>query len=125
LLKSTPLSHTHTLTAIRARLLDHSHLAEEDPREQEDEGERETKGRRTEEGEERIGSGDGTRKERRNACVKKRTRRTGGRRKKEEEQETRSLSAPAVRVAAWAMHHPKACQRYYLHVYISSSSIVF
>lgn len=45
--------------------------------------------------------------------------------KKEEEQETRSLSALAVRVAAWAMHHPKACQRYYLHVYISSSSILF
>lgn len=82
MLKCTPLSHTHTLTAIRARLLDHSHLAEEDPREQEENGERETKGRRTEEGEERIGSGDGTRKERLNACVKKRTRGTGGRRKK-------------------------------------------
>lgn len=55
--------------------------------------------------------------------MKNRKKGTGGGRRREEkeegEEETRSLSAAAVRVAAWAMHHPKACQPY-LHTYLCS-----
>lgn len=79
------------------------------------ESQSETKGRRTVEGEEQIGA-RGPAQGRRDPAIceeqkAKNRRRGGGERKKEEgEQETRSLSAAAVRVAAWAMHHPKACQ---------------
>lgn len=59
-------------------------------------------------------AGTGTRKDRPERFVKsgkpgrRREEKRGG-----EKQETRSLSAAAVRVAAWAMHHPKACQPYF------------
>lgn len=90
----------------------------------ESQSERETKGRRTVEGEERIearGPAQGRRSpalcEEQQARDRRREEERG--KKKRREQETRSLSAAAVRVAAWAMHHPKACQPY-LHTYLCS-----
>lgn len=128
------LTHIHTRTCSQshtravlsgAPLLDHSHLTKEVPAEgRESQSERETKGRRTVEGEERIGARVPAQGRRDPAlCEEQKARdrrREEERGKKEEgEQETRSLSAAAVRVAAWAMHHPKACQPY-LHTYLCS-----